>query len=144
MNPDQIDRSSHEHDHSASQRPTTASTTWRDATPTDGAVGRLVLKADPSVVLPVTIVDADEDGPMVRITGTSSGNVMNGAEWTFQVEQPPLPTTPGSVVKQGDALFVLTAEDEQLPWYDVITGKIRHASKMDGATVLFDAGAVGS
>ena len=126
---------------------TTAATTWRDTDPIKGAIGRLVLKADAAVVLPVVIRDTHAGRYTVVIRGDKAGYTRSfiPAFWTFQVEQPPLPTTPGSVIRwtndfdDSENLIVL---DDRGQW-----GNADYApptSRITTWQIVSDTGPVGS
>lgn len=125
---------------------TILSTDWHEAAPTPGVTGHLILKADRNVRIPVTVRAASPDSLWVRceITGTTSETQLFRDDWVFSVPPKAAPGTPGSVVRKDGKLFVLTGEDIELPWYDVLTGGLWSTIKLAGATVLFDAGAVES
>jgi hypothetical protein len=73
-------------------------TAWRAAVPAKSAVGRLVLKTDAAITLPVTVHSFSDTWLNVQV-GTALGLVtMHGPDWIFQVAIPPLPTTAGSSV----------------------------------------------
>ena len=125
---------------------TPTAATWRDTEPIEGAVGRLVLWTDMAVTLPVTIGYVGPKGIEVRIPGTTHSNGMDQSDWFFQVEQPPLPTAPGSVIEHKGSIYGCDA-DENWPWTGLSgpdLGQWRTNEAVAGATVLFDAGAVES
>jgi hypothetical protein len=82
---------------------TPPATSWRHTKPTTGAVGRLVLKnSDPAAIIPVKVDGVQGvDTPLVCVSVLGASDWISWFaldDWNFLVEQPPLPTAPGSSI----------------------------------------------
>lgn len=131
---------------------TTAATTWRDTEPVEGAIGRLVLKSDSSVTVPIKVLNAfQNDPPRVAcfVEGASDWHMWFALQdWKFQVEQPPLPTAWGSIIElDGHRLVRCHCRATSTPWHDTNPEERQtfySEKQVVGAKVLFDAGPVES
>jgi hypothetical protein len=115
---------------------------WFNRTPQPGDEGRLVLKSNSNITIPVKILRAVEGVVTfdVYIGELETANTFYTSDWIFQIQNPVLPTAFGSVIKSRNGFMVLTSSGWGNYEYAV---EAEHVDR-NHFDVIFDAGKQGS